>query len=55
MFDLQYSLIEAEAKHRIAERVARAASPQASSPRASARPGVRIARRLRTLADRLDS
>lgn len=54
MFDLQYSLIEAEARHRIAERVARAASPHASSPRVTERPRTRLARRLRSLADRVD-
>jgi hypothetical protein len=42
--------IDTEARHRIAERVAKAAHPSLPSRRAS-----RTARRLRALADRLDS
>jgi hypothetical protein len=49
MFDY-HPLSEAEARHRIAERVAKAAAPRITSRR-----GARMARRLRTLADRLDS
>ena len=45
-----HPMIETEARHRIAERVA-----QASSPRLPSRGNVRLARRLRRLADRLDS
>lgn len=50
MNDLHHPKIEAEARHRIAERVARAAAPRMPSRR-----GARMARRLRSLADRLDS
>ncbi|MCD4533340.1 hypothetical protein LRP67_04500 [Nocardioides sp. cx-169] len=42
--------LDVEARHRIAERVAKAAAPSLPSRRAS-----RTARRLRALADRLDS
>jgi hypothetical protein len=45
-----HPLIETEARHRIAERVAKAASPKLPSRRAA-----RTARRLRAIADRLDS
>jgi len=48
MSDL-HPMIETEARHRIAERVAKASSPRLPSRRAA-----RLARRLRTLADRLD-
>lgn len=54
MFDLQHSMIEAEARHRMAERAARAAEPRLTDRRVAVRPGARVARRLRTLADRLD-
>lgn len=50
MNDLHHPMIETEARHRIAERVA-----QAAAPRIASRRGARMARRLRTLADRLDS
>lgn len=43
-------MIETAARHRIAERVAKA-----SSPRLPSRGATRMARRLRTIADRLDS
>ncbi|MFA6298234.1 MAG: hypothetical protein WC642_03650 [Nocardioides sp.] len=48
-----HPMIETEARYRIAERVARAAAPRVTSRPHGA--GARLARRLRTLADRLDS
>lgn len=44
-----HPMIETQARHRIAERVARA-----SSPRLPSRGATRVARRLRRIADRLD-
>ena len=49
MNDLHHQL-PLEARHRIAERVARASTPTLPSRR-----GARTARRLRLIADRLDS
>lgn len=45
-----HPMIETQARHRIAERVA-----QASAPRLPSRGHPRLARRLRRLADRLES
>ena len=45
-----HPMIETEARHRIAERIA-----QASTPRLPSRGNVRLARRLRRIADRLES
>lgn len=45
-----HPLIETEARHRITERLAKA-----SAPRLPSRGATRMARRLRTLADRLES
>lgn len=45
-----HPMIETEARHRIAERIA-----QASAPRLPSRGSTRMARRLRRIADRLES